>query len=602
VEEIPSARQPIAGVGTSTAGFIGLVPKTILVPVPNPDYDSVVANAALRAESLRKKIQESGGAAGTNATTARLDQQMLDKQIDKLTQDLRNKNDEVKKAEADAAKAKTKLEKAEEAIGPANQTLEQKDKDLADLQAQPEPKPEDVAKATKERDAARSEADRLSSDAQKLSEKFVLASEVHDKLQVAAKNLDDQIKALASNPATQPPPTPDDSLTKSSFLRPYILKEVAIKVGVCDTKLCTNFSEYEKRFGTFSAYSGEPTNGDDSNPERRTFKPMFAGHSALTNAVNGFFLNGGTRCYVARIEDPSQLPKALKAFGTIGDVAIIAAPGLDADESVWVPLIDHCEDDNHENVFAILDSPLVAEDNEGDLDLGGLPQPRPSKNAAYYFPWIEVVDPAKQLQDSDPARQIDTKYRGRTYAPTSGHMAGIYARTDNERGVHKAPANCVVRGAVEVKYYIGKAHQENLNPKGINAIRLLNDAVTVWGARTNGGDRNMEWKYINVRRLFLYLQESIDGGTQWVVFEPNDNNLWSKIRLNVSAFLTNVWRSGALFGLTPEEAFYVKCDAETNPPEVRDLGQVITEIGVAIVRPAEFVIFRITQSTGQQPA
>jgi hypothetical protein len=179
-------------------------------------------------------------------------------------------------------------------------------------------------------------------------------------------------------------------------------------------------------------------------------------------------------------------------------------------------------------------------------------------------------------------------------------MAGVYARTDEERGVHKAPANCVVRGAINVKYYVSKPNQEVLNPQGVNVIKTINGAVTVWGARTIGGDRNGEWKYINVRRFFLFLQESIDEGTQWVVFEPNDYALWGKIRLNVTAFLTNVWRSGALFGLTPEEAFYVKCDAELNPPEVRDLGQVITEIGVAIVRPAEFVIFRISQSTGQE--
>ena len=143
-----------------------------------------------------------------------------------------------------------------------------------------------------------------------------------------------------------------------------------------------------------------------------------------------------------------------------------------------------------------------------------------------------------------------------------------------------------------------KPIQEMLNPQGVNAIRIMNGAVTVWGARTIGGDRNSEWKYISVRRLFLFLQKSIEEGTQWIVFEPNDEALWAKIRLNVSAFLTNVWRSGALFGATPQEAFYVKCDAELNPPEVRDQGLVITEIGVAIVRPAEFVVFRITQATG----
>jgi hypothetical protein len=157
-----------------------------------------------------------------------------------------------------------------------------------------------------------------------------------------------------------------------------------------------------------------------------------------------------------------------------------------------------------------------------------------------------------------------------------------------------------VLGALNVKYYVGKPKQELLNPQGVNVIRNMNGNITVWGARTIGGDRNGEWKYVNVRRFFLFLAESIDEGTQWVVFEPNDQALWGKIRRNVGAFLTNVWRSGALFGSTPEEAFYVKCDEELNPPEVRDVGQVITEIGVAIVRPAEFVIFRITQSTGQR--
>jgi hypothetical protein len=127
---------------------------------------------------------------------------------------------------------------------------------------------------------------------------------------------------------------------------------------------------------------------------------------------------------------------------------------------------------------------------------------------------------------------------------------------------------------------------------------MLNGDVTVWGARTVGGDRNAEWKYISVRRFAGFLEESIQRGTQWIVFEPNDPNLWSRIILNITAFLTILWRNGALFGLTPQEAFYVKCDEELNPPEIRDLGQVITEIGVAIVRPAEFVIFRITQSTG----
>ena len=141
-----------------------------------------------------------------------------------------------------------------------------------------------------------------------------------------------------------------------------------------------------------------------------------------------------------------------------------------------------------------------------------------------------------------------------------------------------------------------------LNPQGVNCIRNINGNITVYGGRTVGGDRNGEWKYVNVRRVILFLKESIDEGTQWVVFEPNDPALWAKIRLNVGAFLTRVWRSGALFGSTPQEAFYVKCDDETNPPEVRDVGQVVVEVGVAIVRPAEFVIFRVTQWAGLDQA
>jgi phage tail sheath protein FI len=177
-------------------------------------------------------------------------------------------------------------------------------------------------------------------------------------------------------------------------------------------------------------------------------------------------------------------------------------------------------------------------------------------------------------------------------------MAGIYARVDTNRGVHKAPANEVVLGALGLKYPVSKATQDGLNPDGINCIRELNGNIRVWGARTIGGDANGEWRYVNVRRLFLFLRESIDEGTQWIVFEPNTPDLWSKITRNITAFLTNVWRAGALFGATPQEAFYVKCDAETNPPDVIDRGQLVVEVGIAPVKPAEFVIFRIAQFSG----
>ena len=180
-------------------------------------------------------------------------------------------------------------------------------------------------------------------------------------------------------------------------------------------------------------------------------------------------------------------------------------------------------------------------------------------------------------------------------------MAGIWGRNDDTRGVHKAPANEVVRGAITLEVNITKNEHDLLNPQGINCIRAFpGRGIRVWGARTLSSDP--AWRYLNVRRLFNYLEESILNGTQWVVFEPNDDGLWAKIRRTIAAFLVMEWRKGALFGLTPAEAFYVKCDGETNPAEAIDLGQVVCEIGVAPVKPAEFVIFRLSQfSRRHQP-
>ena len=202
-----------------------------------------------------------------------------------------------------------------------------------------------------------------------------------------------------------------------------------------------------------------------------------------------------------------------------------------------------------------------------------------SKYAALYYPWIKVFDPS-----GGQTRLI----------PPSGHVAGIWARNDSERGVHKAPANEVVRGAVDLEIQITRGEQDLLNPLGINCIRSFpGRGIRVWGARTLSSDP--AWRYLNIRRYFNYLEESILTGTQWVVFEPNDQALWARIRRNISAFLVTEWRGGALFGGQPEDAYYVKCDAETNPPESVDLGRVICEIGVSPVKPAEFVIFRLAQ-------
>jgi hypothetical protein len=336
-------------------------------------------------------------------------------------------------------------------------------------------------------------------------------------------------------------------------------------------KLCTNFSEFRKFFGDFSLDTGQNT---------------------LAHAVYGFFDNGGTRCFVVRILDDTGLEAALTAFGAVDEIAIVAAPGM-VDGTIRAPIDVHCRQKTQDR-FAIFDCPENVVDNQGFLDLTLLDPSNPtnilpdnSDYAAFYFPWIEVFDPAKKTMYPDS--------NGRIFVPPSGHVAGIYARVDVRRGVFKAPANEVVMGALGLKYTISKAQQDGLNPQGVNCIRDLNGNIRVWGARTAGGNANGEWRYINVRRSMLFLRESIDEGLQWAVFEPNDLNLWAKITRNVSAFLTTQWQLGMLFGSTPQEAFYVKCDAETNPPELREIGQVVTEIGVAIVRPAEFVIFRISQ-------
>jgi uncharacterized protein len=330
------------------------------------------------------------------------------------------------------------------------------------------------------------------------------------------------------------------------------------------------------------APAGEPQLVTSWEGFKARFGDFQAGNRILAHAVYGFFNNGGTRCWVARINaapvaaNAAAYTAALKVFEGIDEIALVAVPG-GTDAAIQGAVIDHCE--RVGDRFAILDGQVTAtftttaiQGTTGDSDY-----------AALYYPRIQVFDPV----DKAPV-----------FVPPSGHVAGIYARIDTERGVHKAPANAVVRGALGLEQRLSRTDQEGLNPDGINVIRDLNGSIVLWGARTLGGDANGEWKHINVRRLFLFLRESIDEGTQWVVFEPNDTALWAKIARNVTAFLTNVWRSGALFGNTPAEAFYVRCDATTNPPEVRDLGQVVTEIGVAVVRPAEFVIFRISQWAG----
>lgn len=315
----------------------------------------------------------------------------------------------------------------------------------------------------------------------------------------------------------------------------------------------------------------------------RFFGEFDAGNQILAHSVYGFFNNGGSTLWVARVDDlddAAQVGNVLAKFAAIDEITIVAAPGaLNAD--VQTAIINHCENETLQDRFAIIDGQQTTTITAAAI-LGGIngTPAGSSEYAAIYFPFVKVFDPASKTRIS---------------IPPSGLMAGIYARVDAARGVHKAPANEPVRGVLALDYQMTKGEQATINLDGINAIRALNGSILVWGARTLASPDGSKTYYINVRRLMNFIRESIDEGMQFAVFEPNSNPLWQRIIRSVTAFLTRVWRDGALFGVVPEQAFYVKCDEETNPKENREIGLVVTEIGVAPVNPAEFVVFRIAR-------
>jgi uncharacterized protein len=350
----------------------------------------------------------------------------------------------------------------------------------------------------------------------------------------------------------------------------------------------------------------------------REFVPEGAHSTPLSNAVYGYFDNGGPRCFVVNVGKDGSVTGSgrdrtgLEVLEAVDEVAIILVPGY-TDPASHSAAISHCE--KLKDRVCILDPPeeipdlrLLTEletasapapssgrrsrasggDGAADASSGGDNgsseqgfHPPPSEYATMYHPWLTILDP------------IDSTL---VNVPPSGHVAGIWARTDATRGVHKAPANEVVRGALNLTHRLTREEQGQLNQSGINCIRLFaREGIRVWGARTLA-DQSGEWRYLNVRRLFAMVEESISESTNWIVFEPNDRTLWKNIRRDVGAFLTLLWRDGALMGATPEEAFFVKCDEETNPSEVIDAGQVVTVVGMAPVKPAEFIVFKLSQS------
>jgi phage tail sheath protein FI len=397
------------------------------------------------------------------------------------------------------------------------------------------------------------------------------------------------------------------------------------KSGISNSaKLVTTWDQYFNEFVGYTKQDKKTPRGTvEKDADGKTVQELVPNPKTtdLDWAVYGFFANGGSKCYIVSVDGgQTQAVKqktdkkdsdekgakatasstgiatliigndggpgkrtGINCFKEVDEVSLVCAPGC-TDASVQQEILTYCEANN---IFAILDAPKTLEELSSfglDTDLNGLSglsAKCASKQAALYFPWVNVYDPEKK---EDIA-----------VAP-SGFVAGIYSRVDTQRGVHKAPANEPVRLVKSLMYTLSDTEQETLNQKGVNCIRDFSDmGIRVWGARTTICDIDPEWRYINVRRLFNMVEKSVKTGSKWAVFEPNDSFLWIKLKRNITAFLTRIYNSGALAGANASEAFFVKCDATNNPQENIDAGIVTVEVGIAVVKPAEFIVFKISQ-------
>ncbi|GAA0435963.1 hypothetical protein Acor_55440 [Acrocarpospora corrugata] len=298
----------------------------------------------------------------------------------------------------------------------------------------------------------------------------------------------------------------------------------------------------------------------------------------LPYAVRGFYDNGGGLAYIVPVKDPvAGLDGALDQLTRLPDISLVCLPGV-IDPAVQAKVLTHC--DTMGDRIAILDG---APDKTPITPTGALQKQRSALKSAngfgaLYWPWIVILDP------DDPASKISV--------PPSGHVAGIMVRCDDKVGVHRAPANEMIRGAVDLDYLLNDVEQGVLNHNKINAIRRFpGGPPLVWGARTLTD--SVPWQYVNVRRLVCYIEDSIREGVRWAVFAPNNIALWKGLERSITDFLTRVWEAGALFGASAKEAFYVKITEELNPPDIQAKGQVVIEIGVAPTRPAEFIVLQI---------
>jgi phage tail sheath protein FI len=298
------------------------------------------------------------------------------------------------------------------------------------------------------------------------------------------------------------------------------------------------------------------------------------GAGYLTHAIRALFANGGTRCFVSRIPAECSSPEELLApLESIDEISMVCCPDEHSIPGLAAALVEHCERLRYR--IAVLGDPP-------DGDFSGLPPDNVrSSFVAYYAPWVKVIDPVCGAEMA---------------VHPGGHIAGAIVRNDLERGVWKAPGNLALLDTVGLTRQITSAEQAVLNQRGINCVRFFpGKGNLIWGARTTSEDR--EWIYINVRRYLIYLEKSIDDGTQWAVFEPNGDQLWSNVKRSVEDFLFNEWRVGGFVGNKPDDAYFVRCDRTTMTQDDIDNGRLVCLIGVAPVRPAEFIIFRIAQWT-----
>ena len=388
------------------------------------------------------------------------------------------------------------------------------------------------------------------------------------------------------------------STTTCGFVGRAPLKNAFVNEPVA----CNNYEEFCKKF---------------LPEDRSTIKDY-----TLAHAVYGFFINGGSRCYICNVDTGSIAGNmgdktGIWSFHSYDEISMVAAPGASslADQNA---LIDFCE--NKKTCFAILDGPSQFADvteltNVATEEAPAKKQPAAKDAKADAKPDDKATDKVENVATKAAGRPRSTSFAAqyvphlvmscpftqeKVTCPPSGHIAGVYASADTNRGVHKAPANMPVRACTGLTQRITDPEQAQLNSNNVNCIRYFaSGGIRVWGARTLSSE-DAEWRYINVRRLFLMVEESIKRGTSWTVFEPNDEMLCKSITRDISSFLKLQWQAGALVGASPSEAFFVKCDSENNPAESVAQGRLVVDIGIAPSKPAEFIIFRIGQWEGAE--